>query len=59
MICELKEKGGDPMRKDLYQVLLGVYLCQGWIVEFKGNMQQVLLIYFLLGFNHPSKTHYV
>ena len=24
------------LSKDLYQVLLGVYLYQGWIVEFKG-----------------------
>ena len=23
-------------RKDLYQVFLGVYLCQRWIVAFKG-----------------------
>ena len=31
--------------KDLYQVLLGVYLCQCWIVEFKRIMQPVLFMF--------------
>ena len=42
-------------QKDLYQVLLGVYLCQRWIVEFKGIMQPVLFMIFFLDFVTPQK----
>ena len=55
MICELKEKGGDPMRKDLYQVLLGVYLCQCWKVEFKGITEPVLFMILFSDFVTPQK----
>ena len=48
-------KGG----KDLYQVLLGVYLCQRWTVEFKGIMQPVLFMIFFSDFCHPLKMHHV
>ena len=39
---------------NLYQVLLGVYLCQRWIVEFKGIMQPVLFMIFFLDFVTPQ-----
>ena len=42
-------------RKDLYQVLLGVYLCQRWLVEFKGIMQPVLFTIFCSDFVTPQK----
>ena len=45
--------------KDLYQVLLRIYLCQCWTVKFKGITHQMLFYNFLLGFCHPSKTQYV
>ena len=41
--------------KDFYQVLLGVYLCQCWIVEFKRIMQPVLFMIFFLDFVIPQK----
>ena len=42
--------------KDLYQVLLGVYLCQRWIVEFKGIMRPVLFMIFFSDFVTPQKA---
>ena len=42
-------------RKDLYQVLLGVYLCQRWRVEFKGIMQPVVFMIFFSYFVTPQK----
>ena len=44
-----------PSRKDLYQVLLQVYLCQHWIVEFKGIMQPVFFMIFFSDFVTPQK----
>ena len=44
---------------NLYQVLLGVYLCQRWIVEFKGIMQPVLFIIFFLHFVTPHKLTFL
>ena len=37
------------------QVLLGVYLCQRWIVEFNGIMQPVLFMIFFSDFVSPQK----
>ena len=44
-------------RKDLYQVFLGVYLCQRWIVKFKGIMPLVLFMIFFLDFVTPKKRN--
>ena len=38
--------------RDLYQVLLGEYLCQRWIIEFKGVM---LYMIFFFDFVTPQK----
>ena len=45
MVAEILTKQiGVNYKKDLYQLLLRVYLCQRWIVEFKGIMQPVLFL---------------
>ena len=41
--------------QNLYQILLEVYLCQRWIVEFKGIMQLVLFMIFFSDFVTPQK----
>ena len=43
--------------KDLYQVLLGIYLCQRWIVEFKGIMNPLLFMIFFKDFVTPQKRN--
>ena len=39
------------MSKNLYQILLGIYLCQRWIVKFKGIMQPVLFMIMIISFD--------
>ena len=48
----------DPSvaKKDMYQVLLGVYLCQRWIVDLKGIMQPVLFRIFFSDFVTPQNA---
>ena len=41
--------------QNLYQILLEVYLCQHWIVEFKGIMQPVLFMIVFSDFVTPQK----
>ena len=56
MVAEILTKQiGVNYKKDLYQLLLRVYLCQRWIVEFKGIMQPVLFMIFFLDFVTPQK----
>ena len=45
--------------RNLYQILLEVYLCQRWIVEFKGIIAAGAFYDFLFRFCQPSKTHNV
>ena len=51
----LSEGGVWEGWKDLYQVLLGIYLCQRWIVEFKGITQPVLFMIFFSDFVNTQK----
>ena len=56
MVAEILTKQiGVNYKKDLYQLLLRVYLCQRWIVEFKGIMQPVLFMIFFSDFVTPQK----
>ena len=40
----------------MYQVLLGVYLCQCWKVEFKGITEPVLFMILFSDFVTPQKN---